>query len=57
MEIHEFDLTDEALFRRRHEEGYNIYNEAYARWLLKEHPTETPSEWVKKLQDLKKGNI
>ena len=47
---------DEALFRRRHEEGYNIYNEDYARWLLKEHPTEAPSEWVKKLQDLEEGN-
>ena len=28
-------LENEELFNRRYEEGYNIYSEPYARWLLK----------------------
>ena len=37
-------LDNEELFNRRYEEGYNIYSEPYAKWLLKNHPRETPKD-------------
>ena len=37
-------LENEELFNRRYEEGYNIYSEPYAKWLLKNHPRETPTD-------------
>jgi len=36
------------LFKRRYEEGYDIYDEAYVRWLLTNHPDDIPSEWLTK---------
>ena len=37
-------LENEELFNTRYEEGYNIYSEPYARWLIKKHPKETPTD-------------
>ena len=39
-------LENEELFNRRYEEGYNIYSEPYAKWLLKNHQRETPTDWI-----------
>ena len=43
-------LENEELFNRRYEEGYNIYSEPYAKWLLKNHPRETPTDWITRLE-------
>ena len=43
-------LDNEELFNRRYEEGYNIYSEPYAKWLLKNHPRETPKDWITRLE-------
>ena len=40
---------------RRYEEGYNIYSEPYARWLLKKYPKETPNDWITRLNKIEKG--
>ena len=42
-------LENEELFNRRYEEGYNIYSEPYAKWLLKNHPKEIPTDWITRL--------
>ena len=38
----------EDLFQRRYREGYDIYDEAYVRWLLVHHPGDVKSEWLTK---------
>ena len=43
-------LENEELFNRQYEEGYNIYSEPYAKWLLKNHPRETPTDWIIRLE-------
>ena len=43
-------LENEELFNKRYEEGYNIYSESYAKWLLKHHPRETPTDWITRLE-------
>ena len=43
-------LENEESFNRRYEEGYNIYNESYAKWLLKNHPKETPTDWITQIE-------
>ena len=43
-------LENEELFNRRYEEGYNIYNESYAKWLLKNHRKETPTDWITQIE-------
>ena len=43
-------LENEELFNRRYEEGYNIYSEPYAKWKLKNHPRETPTDWITRLE-------
>ena len=48
-------LENEELFNRRYEEGYNIYSEPYARWLLKKYPKETPNDWITRLNKIEKG--
>ena len=48
-------LENEELFNRRYEEGYNIYSEPYAKWLLKNHPKETPTDWITRLNKIEKG--
>jgi len=42
------DKIDEDLFERRYKEGYDIYDETYARWLMPNHSDDIPSEWVTK---------
>jgi len=39
---------DEELYTRYLEEGYNIYDEKYVRWLLLKHPNEVCSDWLDK---------
>ena len=41
---------ENELFNKRYEEGYNIYSESYAKWLLKHHPRETPTDWITRLE-------
>ena len=48
-------LENEELFNRRYEEGYNIYSEPYAKWLLKTHPKETPTDWITCLNKIERG--
>ena len=48
-------LENEELFNRRYEEGYDIYSESYARWLLKKHPKEIPTDWITRLNKIEKG--
>ena len=43
-------LDNEELFNRQHEEGYNIYSEPYVKWLLKNYPRETPTDWITHLE-------
>ena len=38
----------EDLFQRWYREGYDIYNEAYVRWLMVHHPGDVKSEWLTK---------
>ena len=40
---------DEELYRKRLEEGYDIFDENYVRWLLLKHPKEVRSEWLDKM--------
>ena len=35
-------------------EGYNIYSESYAKWLLKNHPKEIPTVWITHLNKIEK---
>ena len=39
---------NEDLFQRRYEEGYDIYDENYVRWLMVHHPDDVKSEWLTK---------
>ena len=43
-------LENKELFNRQYEEGYNIYSEPYAKWLLKHHPRETSTNWITRLE-------
>ena len=47
-EIVESHSGNEDLFQRRYEEGYDIYNENYVRWLMVHHPDDVKSEWLTK---------
>ena len=38
----------EDLFQRWYREGYDIYDEAYVRWLMVHHPGDVKSEWLTK---------
>ena len=40
---------DEELYTRRLEEGYNIFDEKYVRWLLLKHPDKVHSDWLEKM--------
>ena len=37
---------DEVLFKRRLEEGYDLYDERYTRWLLIHHPEAVKHDWL-----------
>ena len=49
------EYLENELFNRRYKEGYNIYSEPYARWLIKKHPKETPTDWITCLNKIEKG--
>ena len=38
--------ANEQLYQKRFEEGYDIYDEEYAKWLMINHPNDVPSEWL-----------
>ena len=40
------DNTD--VYKKRYEEGYDIYDESYVRWLMEHHPGDVKSEWLTK---------
>ena len=48
------DNTD--VYKKRYEEGYDIYDEPYVRWLLVNHPDDVRNDWMKKLKDSQKGS-
>ena len=41
--------------KRSYKEGNNIYSEPYANWLLENHPKETPTDWITRLNEIEKG--
>ena len=38
--------VNEQLYQKRFEEGYDIYDEDYVKWLMTNHPNDVPSEWL-----------
>ena len=40
---------DEELYTRRLEEGYDIFDEKYVRWLLLKHLDKVHSDWLEKM--------
>ena len=38
--------ANEQLYQKRLEEGYDIYDEEYVKWLMVNHPNDVPSEWL-----------
>ena len=38
--------ANEQLYQKRFEEGYDIYDEEYTKWLMINHPNNVPSEWL-----------
>ena len=38
--------ANEQLYQKRFEEGYDIYDEGYVKWLMANHPNNVPSEWL-----------
>ena len=34
------------MYHKRFEEGYDIYDEEYVKWLMIDHPNNVPSEWL-----------
>ena len=38
--------ANEQLYQKRFEEGYDIYDEEYVKWLMTNHPNDIPSEWL-----------
>ena len=47
------DNTD--VYKKRYEEGYDIFDEPYVRWLVINHPDDVRNDWMKKLKDSEKG--
>ena len=48
------DNTD--VYKKRYEEGYDMYDEPYVRWLIVNHPDDVRNDWMKRLKDSQKGN-
>ena len=44
----ESEPFDEELYKTRLEEGYDIFDEKYVRWLLLKHPDKVKSDWLEK---------
>lgn len=40
---------NEELYTRRLEEGYDIFDEKYVRWLLLKHPDKVRSNWLENM--------
>ena len=38
--------ANEQLYQKWFEEGYDIYDEEYVKWLMAKHPNNVPSEWL-----------
>ena len=38
--------ANEQLYQKWFEEGYDIYDEEYVKWLMANHPNDVPSEWL-----------
>ena len=34
------------LYLKRFEEGYDIYDKEYVKWLMINHPNDVPNEWL-----------
>ena len=47
--VDESEPFDEELYKRRLEEGYDIFDEKYVRWLLLKHPDKVKSDWLEKM--------
>ena len=47
---------DEDLYKRRHEEGYDIYDESYVRWLKLYHPDDIKKDWLSRLEASQKSS-
>lgn len=45
---------DEVLFKRRLEEGYDLYDEHYTRWLLIHHPEAVKHDWLNRVSSSSK---
>ena len=45
----ESEPFDEELYKRRLEEGYDVFDEKYVRWLLLKHPDKVKSDWLEKM--------
>ena len=48
---------DEILFKRCYEEGYNLFDEPYIRWLLLHHPEAVKREWLVKFLHHQKSSV
>ena len=46
MTLEEEGDANEQLYQKRFEEGYDIYDEGYVKWLTANHPSYVPSEWL-----------
>ena len=40
---------DEELYATRLEEGYDIFDEKYVKWLLLKHPDKVHKDWLEKM--------
>ena len=48
---------DEELYTKRLEEGYDIFDEKYVRWLLLHRPDKVPGDWLQKVPTSSKQQV
>lgn len=48
---------NEALYEKRWEEGYDLYDESYVRWLKLYHPDDVRSDWLLQMEGTKTQNL
>ena len=49
LPFEEDDNCKQQLYQKRYEEGYDIYDADYVKWLMENHPDDIPfTEWVEK---------
>ena len=46
MTLEEEGDANEQLYQKRFEEGYDIYDQEYVKWLMINHPNDIPNEWL-----------